>query len=97
MPIPCIVKDPVSTARKVGDKAEFSVTAAGLGLKYRWQYWNASAGKWSNITASSIDGKSSKKMTVPVTDARNGREFRCAVSNAAGEVYSKAAVLTVAK
>ena len=89
---PTITADPSSMTAAAGSTATFSVKASNA-ASYQWQYYAGS--KWDNVTNSSYSGLKSATMTVPVTTGRNGLQFRCAVTNAAGTTYSNSATLTV--
>ena len=94
---PTISANPSSTTATAGTKATFKVSASGSGLSYQWQYYNSSTKSWANVTNSEYSGLKTATMTVPATTGRNGLQFRCAVTNAAGTVYSSGATLTVTK
>ena len=70
----------------------FKVTAAGTGLKYKWQYSMDNGASWSD---SSMDGYNTAEMKVPVSAHRNGYLYRCTVSNDYGTASSSPAKLTV--
>lgn len=87
-----ITAQPAAASAEVGESVQFSVKAAGEGLKYQWQYHMAGKTVWANC---GLEGRLTDTLTVPVTAARDGAAYRCAVTNADGEVeYSDAAVLT---
>ena len=88
---PTVTTQPADANLAVGDTAKFTVVATGEGLTYRWQYKTPS-GSWTN---SGQTGYKTATLSVPVTAARNGYQYRCRVSNKAGEVFSDAATLTV--
>ena len=74
-----------------GGTATFSVTAQGSGLKYQWQ--TNSSGTWVN---SSLPGSKTSKLSVPVTQARNGYKFRCVITDSKNNVvYSNVASMKV--
>ena len=83
---PTITSEPSSQTVVAGQTATFSVTAAGTApLNYQWQKNSAS-----------ISGATSASYTTPAaTSADNGATFRVVVSNAAGNVTSSGAILTV--
>lgn len=83
---PSISVQPVSLTVTEGNAASFSVTASGSApLAYQWQ---------QNLT--DIPGAFGTTYTLPsALLSNNGKQFRCKVSNSAGEVYSSAATLTV--
>lgn len=73
--------------------AYFSVYAIGDGLEYQWQYRTSSSGKWKNSGAASAN---TADFSIKGTAARNGYQYRCKITDSAGNtVYSKAVTLTV--
>ncbi|MBQ3481849.1 MAG: leucine-rich repeat protein [Oscillospiraceae bacterium] len=91
---PTITAHPSNKTAAAGTNATFKVTATGA-TSYQWQYRTGNSGTWANITSTAYSGLKSATMTVPATTARNGYQFRCAVSNANGTTYSNGATLTV--
>ena len=89
---PTITTQPKSVSTTVGGTAKFTVKASGGGLSYQWQYRTSSTGSWYNSTASTAR---SATFTVTAESYRNGYQYRCKVTNAAGSVTSSAATLTV--
>ena len=83
---PSITTQPASQTVNAGQTATFSVVAAGTApLSYQWQ---------KNGTA--ISGATAASYTTPATSASdNGSTFLVVVSNAAGNMASAAATLTV--
>lgn len=80
--------------RKVvdGDTVNFSVKAAGTGLKYQWQY-STNGKTWKNCSAAAA-----KKATFTFTGQtkHNGYYYRCKITNASGSsVYTKVVRLYV--
>ncbi len=88
---PSITAQPQSVSAEAGTTATFKVTASGAS-SYQWQYRTSTSGSWGKSPAS---GNTTATLSVPVTAAKNGYQYRCAVTNAAGTVYSSAATLTV--
>ena len=72
-----ITTQPKDYTGPVGSTAYFNIVAQGSGLKYQWQTNNGS-GSWVN---SSLSGSNTAKLSVPVTDSRNGYKFRCIVTD----------------
>ena len=91
---PTITTQPSSKTAEAGSSAKFSVTATGA-TSYQWQYRTSSTGTWVNITSTAYSGLKSATMTAPATTDRDGYQYRCAVSNAVGTVYSNSATLTI--
>jgi hypothetical protein len=83
---PTITTQPANQTVNAGLTATFSVTASGtIPLSYQWQKNGAP-----------ISGATATSYTTPVTTTADGGElFRVVVSNAAGNVTSNTAMLTV--
>ena len=86
---PVIAKEPAALTVNPGDKATFSVEATGTpDPTYQWQKNGV------NVTAG--EGATSNTYTTPATtSADDGAKFSVVVSNSAGTVNSKEAVLSV--
>ena len=67
----------------------FTVTATGA-ESYQWQYSKNGGNTWLN----SPTGKTAT-FSFTATTAMNGRQYRCVVTNSAGDTVSNAATLTV--
>ena len=89
---PFVKTQPSNVTAKVGANAKFTITAGGTNLKYQWQYRTSSSGSWTNSPAT---GNKTASLTVAVTAAKNGYQYRCKVTNGNGSVYSQAATLKV--
>lgn len=88
-----IKKQPASVTIKAGNKAKFTVTATGYDKTYQWQYRTSASGKWKNVTA---DGNKTNTIKISATRSRNGYQYRCKISDDAGNViYTKAATLRI--
>ena len=88
-----ITAQPESVTATVGDTAYFTVTAAGDGLTYQWQYSNNGGTTWNNSPA---EGNKTATLTVPATQDRNGLKYRCKVTDShSSTLISDAATLTV--
>ena len=88
---PVVTTQPKSVTAAVDTTAKFTVKATGAET-YQW-YWRKSAsGSWSKST---LSGSTTATLSVKATAARDGYQYRCRVSNAAGYVYTSAAALTV--
>ena len=85
---------PQNTTGSVGDNVTFTVTTSvEEGFTYQWQYRRSATGNWTNTT---LTGYNTDTLTVPVTTARNGYEYRCVLTGSKNsKIESKAAVLTV--
>ena len=88
-----ITTQPADQNLAVGSTAKFSVEATGAGLSYQWYYRTSSSGSWKTT---SLTGAKTTTLSVKVTEARNGYQYRCKITDANGKnTYSKAATLTV--
>ena len=77
---PDITSQPSDFTGAVGSKATFSVEVSGDGLTYQWQY-SKDGQTWNNSTASGCDTAS---LSIKVTGARNGQQYRCIVTDSTG-------------
>ena len=89
---PAITTQPVSRTVAAGDTIKFTVAATGGSLTYQWQFKAPGTSTWND---SSMTGAKTASLSVPATTARNGQQYRCKVTNAAGTTTSSAATLTV--
>lgn len=93
LPMITITKQPVDYTGKAGDIAEFVVEAEGTDLLYQWQFSSDGGTTWKN---SSQNGNKTATLKVPVTEARDGQQYRCVIKDAEDEqVISDVAVLIV--
>ena len=75
----------------IGQKAIFSVDADGEGLTYQWQLKKGS--KWVDLTSG---GATTDKMSIKVDASKDGKVYRCLITNANGEqLASKEATIHV--
>ena len=63
-----------------GSTAKFSVAAEGEGLTYQWQLKKGS--KWADLTTG---GATTATLSVKVDGAKNGKIYRCLITNVDGE------------
>ncbi len=85
--LPVITQHPVDQTVYIGETATFSITVSGgtLPLSYQWRK-----------DGSNISGANSITYTTPaVTTNDDGAQFDCIVTNAAGNITSNPATLTV--
>ena len=88
-----ITAQPKSVTKTAGSTAKFTVTAAGTGLTYQWQYQNPGSTSWTNLTSTSAK---TATLSISATAARNGYKYRCVITNSlSNSVTSSAATLTV--
>ena len=89
---PAVTTQPKSQSAAEGTTVKFTVAASGGSLKYQWYYRTSSTGEWKKSTGT---GATTKTLSVEAKAYRDGYQYRCRVSNAAGYKYSSAATLTV--
>lgn len=86
-----IATQPVSQTAVAGAGASFTVTAAGYGPAYQWQFSVDNGATWANIA-----GANTASYAIAAVDASMaGRQFRVGVSGSDGTVTSSAVTLTV--
>ena len=89
-----IIANPADTASLSGQIAYFSVTASGDIASYQWQV-KVPGRSWKNSTAT---GCKTATLEITATEARNGYQYRCIVTDKDGNsVTSEPATLTVAE
>ncbi len=92
-PVLAITAQPEDFIGPIDSMASFTITAAGDGLTYQWQYRSLKDGKWYNAK---VDGYDTPTMRIQVTENRNGMQFRCKVADCSGAmVISDPATLYV--
>ena len=88
-----IKTQPASKTVKVGATAKFTVAATGKGLTYQWQYRTSSSGSWKNVSVAS--GKTAN-YSLTAAARHNGYQYRCKITDSAGNViYTSIVKLTV--
>ena len=75
-----IKSQPSNYVGPVGSSAKFTVSAEGSGLKYQWQLKKGSS--WANL---STGGATTSTMTIKVDESKNGKVYRCIITDANGE------------
>jgi len=90
-----ITTQPSSVKLAKGKTATFKVVAKGTGLKYQWQFRTNAKSAWKKVTSK---GNKTATLKVPVTNAKNGYQYRCVITDKYGNVInSKVATLKVKK
>ncbi len=85
-----ITQQPQNFVGAVGETATFAVGATGEGLTYQWQYREPGGSTWLNSSFKT------PSMTCKITAARDGRQYRCVITDAWGnEVRSNPAAIRV--
>ncbi|MBR4342360.1 MAG: leucine-rich repeat domain-containing protein [Lachnospiraceae bacterium] len=88
-----ITSQPENVTTADGTTVSFKITATGNGLKYQWQTSKNGGQTWVN---SGMTGYNTNTLTVNANKDRNGYQFRCVVTDNAGNtVTSNAATLTI--
>ena len=87
-----ITAQPRDVTAQEGATVSFSVTAAGDGLSYKWQYSANEGASWVNCSSA---GYNTPVFSFRAAQRFDGRRFRCMVSNPDGSVTSEAAKLTI--
>ena len=88
-----ITDDPNDQVVGLGAKGQFTAAAEGEGIKYQWQYCRPGSEKWIDTA---MEGATKPTVFIECTTARNGYQYRCAITDVAGNVaYTEAAVLSV--
>ena len=75
-----ITSQPKNYSGPAGSTAKFSVSAEGDGLTYQWQLKKGS--KWADLTSG---GAKTPTMSIKVDDSKNGKVYRCLITNSDGE------------
>ncbi|HOY32300.1 MAG TPA: hypothetical protein PKW80_10510 [Bacteroidales bacterium] len=96
--VPAVMSHPASTTIAKGQNTNFSITATGASLSYRWQISIDGGYTWNDLSnVAPYSGTSTATLTV--TNAQlnlNGNLYRCRVSGTCNPaVYSNAGKLTV--
>ena len=89
---PKISTQPFSYTACVGATVYFKVQA-DVADSYQWYYRTSENGSWKTT---SLTGCKTATLTVKVTAARDGWQYRCKLTNSQGSSYSDPATLTVA-
>lgn len=88
-----ITNHPKNQTIALGCKAQFTAAATGENVKYQWQYCRPGSEKWIDT---SMEGATKATVLVETTAARNGYQYRCEITDVAGNVtYTNGATLTV--
>ena len=88
-----IITQPEDFSGDIGEKAIFTVEAAGKGLKYQWQSYKN--GSWTNCSIN--DGARSATLSLDINSSRHGSKYQCVITDKNGEtVTSDTVMLTLA-
>ena len=89
---PAITGQPKSQTAAEDALVKFTVKATGDDLTYQWYYRTSSSGEWKTST---LDTANAATLKVKDLASRNGHQYMCEVSNAAGHTYSEIVTLKV--
>ena len=78
-----VTNQPATQYVKVGNEAVFRVAATGLNKTYQWQYRTSPSGSWMNTTGTEAQ---TSAFSIMGTTGRNGYQFRCKITDSAGNV-----------
>ncbi len=84
-----ISAQPQSRSCAEGETAEFTVNADGEGLTYQWEYMAPNSTKWNK---SGLDGCDTATLRIEATEARDGQQYRCVVTDKDGNKLTTDAV-----
>lgn len=88
-----IIKQPEDAIVTVGETVKFSIKAVGTALYYQWMYSVNGGVGWNNSTGA--DAKTDT-LSIQATQARNGFQYKCKVTNHAGiSIFSNKAQLYI--
>ena len=88
-----IITQPEDFSGDIGEKATFTVEAAGKGLKYQWQSYKN--GSWTNCSIN--DGARSATLSLDINSSRHGSKYQCVITDKNGEtVTTDTVMLTLA-
>lgn len=87
---PAILTQPQPASGAVGERVRLSVEAEGEALNYQWQFRQNSEKEWENCSG---EGCTTAEYSTILKGYHEGYQFRCLVSNPAGEAVSEAAEL----
>ncbi len=79
------ISQPSDFTGHIGDAVSFTVSAAGEGLGYQWQYSKDGGRTWGN---SGLPGNKTATLTTELTEARLVYSFRCVVTDAGGNTLN---------
>ncbi len=90
-----IKKQAVSVSTTAGKTASFTIVATGTGKTYQWQWRTSSTGTWHNSTSATA-GYHSATLKVSAATSRHGYQYRCKVTDSAGNTVTSKAVPPIA-
>lgn len=95
--IPFIYREPANDKVAIGFEARFTV-GADFARNYRWQRQNADGNSWTDLVDDSVyRGTRSDTLRVRASLSLDRERYRCVVSNDAGSVTTRTAMLDVTR
>lgn len=88
---PSITTQPGNVTVKEGETATFTIVASGTDLTYQWMVNRNDGNGWVNIASANAASYTAST----VDKSCNGFQYKCVVSNSAGNVESSTVTLTV--
>lgn len=94
---PAFTQQPVSVSCTEGDEVSFSVASGGFPVPaLRWEVSGDNGSTWTELVNDAVyDGVESTTLTISTAWDLDGRRYRAVAVNAAGEVPSDSALLSV--
>ncbi len=92
---PTISTQPKSATVYAGTAVNFTVKASGGGLTYQWYFRAAGTTEWKKSTKACATTNTYKLSASDVVKSRNGYQYKCVITNAAGSVTSSVVTLNV--
>lgn len=90
-----ITGQPNSTSVQIPNAKTFTVAATGTPTPtYQWQVSTDNGGNWNNVSTGS-GGNTASYTTPATTDAMNGYQYKCIVTNSCNSVTSNVATLAL--
>ena len=88
-----ITSNPNDQTVALGYKGQFTASATGEGLTYQWEYKRPNSEQWIDTA---MEGANKPTVLIETTAARDGYQYRCRITDAAGFVaYTESATMRV--
>ena len=88
-----ILTQPTDAEVALGAEAKFTVAVNNKKVTYQWYFSNTNGRTWGKVD---MEGSNTSTLTVKALAYRNGHQYKCVITNEAGEtVESEIAVFTV--
>ena len=89
-----ITSEPENFIGTVGDTAGFTVAAEGEGVSYRWYLSSDGGATWSECW---FDGYNTNTLSFYINASRAANQYRCVVTDVAGNTVTSSTVTVVAE